>query len=151
MPIRLLLPLLSALLLTACASAPEQPVQPVAPKPVTVNKPAAVVEAPLPSHMRELRGSLRTPPAGSDVEMALLVVDERDRPVQLLASTHLNGNGAVLPFSLRFSPTSIPAGQRLELRGRVSQAGILTLRLPARPIQPDSNQTLGALQLVPAP
>lgn len=50
--------------------------------------------------------------------------------------------------ALEKRPVSV---ERLELRGRVSQAGILTLRLPARPIQPASNQALGALQLVPAP
>ena len=144
---RLLALLCLSSLLAACSSTPPAPALATTVKP----KPLMVAPEPLPNHMRELSGQLLGVPAAGEAELALLLVDSRDRPVQLLASTHLNGNGAVLPFSLRFSPTSIPAGQRLELRGRVSQAGILTLRLPARPIQPDSNQALGALQLVPAP
>lgn len=144
---RLLALLCLSSLLAACSSTPPAPALATTVKPKSV----LVAPEPLPNHLRELSGQLLGVPAAGEAELALLLVDSRDRPVQLLASTHLNGNGAVLPFSLRFSPTSIPAGQRLELRGRVSQAGILTLRLPARPIQPDSNQTLGALQLVPAP
>ena len=144
---RLLALLCLSSLLAACSSTPPAPALATTVKP----KPLMVAPEPLPNHMRELSGQLLGVPAAGEAELALLLVDSRDRPVQLLASTHLNGNGAVLPFSLRFSPTSIPAGHRLELRGRVSQAGILTLRLPARPIQPASNQALGALQLVPAP
>ena len=153
MPIRLLLPLLSALLLTACASAPKQPVQPVtpAPAPVAAAKPAAVIEAPLPSHMRELRGSLRTPPAGSDVEMALLVIDERDRPQQLLGSLTLAGNGQLLPFRLPFNPAYFPNGARVELRARISQSGRLILRLPPQRILQAQSQSLGELPLVSAP
>lgn len=144
---RLLALLCLSSLLAACSSTPPAPALATTAKP----QPVRVTPEQLPSHLRELSGQLLGVPAAGEAELALLLVDSRDRPVQLLASTHLNGNGAVLPFSLRFSPTSIPAGQRLELRGRVSQAGILTLRLPARPIQPASNQALGALQLVPAP
>ncbi len=146
---RLLALLCLSSLLAACSSTPPAPAlaTTVKPKP----KPALVAPEPLPNHLRELSGQLLGVPAAGEAELALLLVDSRDRPVQLLASSRLSGNGAALPFSLRFSPISIPAGQRLELRGRVSQAGILTLRLPARPIQPASNQALGALQLVPAP
>ena len=144
---RLLALLCLSSLLAACSSTPPAPALATTVKPKSV----LVAPEPLPNHLRELSGQLLGVPAAGEAELALLLVDSRDRPVQLLASTHLNGNGAVLPFSLRFSPTSIPAGQRLELRGRVSQAGILTFRLPARPIQPDSNQALGTLQLVPAP
>lgn len=151
MSIRLLLPLFSTLLLAACASAPEQPAQPVAPAPVAVAKPAVAVEAPLPSHMRELRGSLRTPPAGSEVEMALLVIDERDRPQQLLASLTLAGNGQLLPFRLPFNPAYFPSGARVELRARISQSGRLVLRLPPQRISQAQTQSLGELPLVSAP
>ncbi|QKE61936.1 YbaY family lipoprotein [Aquipseudomonas campi] len=143
----------SALLLAACASAPEKPAQPVAPAPapVAAAKPAAAVEAPLPSHMRELRGSLRTPPAGSEVEMALLVIDERDRPQQLLASLTLAGNGQLLPFRLPFNPEYFPSGARVELRARISQSGRLVLRLPPQRISQAQSQSLGELPLVSAP
>ena len=144
---RLLALLCLSSLLAACSSTPPAPALATTVKP----KPLMVAPEPLPNHLRELSGQLLGVPAAGEAELALLLVDSRDRPVQLLASSRLSGNGAALPFSLRFSPISIPAGQRLELRGRVSQVGILTLRLPARPIQPDSNQALGALQLVPAP
>ena len=144
---RLLALLCLSSLLAACSSTPPAPALATTAKP----QPVVVVPEPLPNHLRELSGQLLGVPAAGEAELALLLVDSRDRPVQLLASSRLSGNGAALPFSLRFSPISIPAGQRLELRGRVSQAGILTLRLPARPIQPASNQALGALQLVPAP
>lgn len=143
---RLLALLCLSSLLAACSSTPPAP----ALASVKAN-PVLLAPEPLPSHLRELSGQLLGVPAAGEAELALLLVDSRDRPVQLLASSRLSGNGAALPFSLRFSPLSIPAGQRLELRGRVSQAGILTLRLPARAIQPTSNQALGALQLVPAP
>lgn len=144
---RLLALLCLSSLLAACSSTPPAPALATTVKP----KPVLVASEPLPNHLRELSGQLLGVPAAGEAELALLLVDSRDRPVQLLASNRLSGNGAALPFSLRFSPISIPLGHRLELRGRVSQAGILTLRLPARPIQPASNQALGSLQLVPAP
>ncbi|CAD5108912.1 YbaY family lipoprotein [Zestomonas carbonaria] len=146
MPIRPLLACLAALLLAACASEPTPP--PNAPAPV---KPAIAAEPELPAHMRELRGSLRTPPAGSEVEMALLVVDERGRPQQLLASAQLQGDGQALPFRLAFNPDSFPAHARVELRARVSQSGRLILRLPPQRILQAQSQTLGELPLVNAP
>ncbi len=147
MPLRPLALLCLFSLLVACTSTPPAS----APATIVDAKPAPAAQQPLPNHLRELSGQLLGVPAASEAELALLLVDERGRPLQLLASSRLNGNGMALPFSLRFSPLSIPPGKRLELRGRVSQAGVLILRLPARAIQPDSNQTLGALQLVPAP
>ena len=144
---RLLALLCLSSLLAACSSTPPAPALATTVKP----KPLMGAPEPLPNHLRELSGQLLGVPAAGEAELALLLVDSRDRPVQLLASSHLSGNGAALPFSLRFSPISIPLGHRLELRGRVSQAGVLTLRLPARAIQPNSNQALGALQLVQAP
>jgi uncharacterized lipoprotein YbaY len=151
MSIRPLLVLCATLLLAACASAPEQPVPPPAATAVAEAKPAAVVEAPLPSHMRELRGSLRTPPAGSEVEMALLVIDERDRPQQLLGSLKLSGDGQLLPFRLPFNPAYFPSGARVELRARISQSGRLVLRLPPQRIGQAQSQNLGELPLVSAP
>lgn len=151
MSIRALLVLCATLLLAACASAPEKPVPPLAAGAVAEAKPAAAAEAPLPSHMRELRGSLRTPPAGSEVEMALLVIDERDRPQQLLGSLKLSGNGQLLPFRLPFNPAYFPGGARVELRARISQSGRLVLRLPPQRISQAQSQNLGELPLVSAP
>jgi len=151
MSIRLLLPLFSTLLLAACASEPAKPLPQVPAQPSSERAPGATPEAPLPEHMRELRGSLRTPPAGSEVEMALLVIDERDRPQQLLASLTLAGNGQSLPFRLPFNPAYFPNGARVELRARISQSGRLVLRLPPQRIHQAQSQSLGELPLVSAP
>lgn len=140
------------LLLAACASEPPKPIAPVAPaRPAPEAKPIAQVEQALPAHMRELRGSLLTPPAGSEVEVALLVVDERDRPQQLLGSLRLAGNGQALPFRLPFNPQYFPAGARVELRARISQSGRLILRLPPQRVLQADSRDFGALSLVSAP
>ncbi|WP_052081093.1 YbaY family lipoprotein [Pseudomonas sp. ML96] len=140
------------LLLAACASEPPKPVTPPAPaKPAAASTPAAPIEQELPAHMRELRGSLLTPPAGSEVEMALLVVDERDRPQQLLGSLKLAGNGQALPFRLPFNPQYFPVGARVELRARISQSGRLILRLPPQRVTQADSRDFGALALVSAP
>jgi uncharacterized lipoprotein YbaY len=151
MPHRLALACLF-LLLAACASEPPKPVTPPAPaKPAEANTPVAPIEQALPAHMRELRGSLLTPPAGSEVELALLVVDERDRPQQLLGSLQLAGTGRALPFRLRFDPQLFPGGARVELRARISQSGRLILRLPPQRILRADSRDFGALSLVSAP
>lgn len=140
------------LLLSACASEAPQPESPEAPaKPAAVSAPPIVVEQPLPAHMRELRGSLLTPPAGSEVEIALLVVDERDRPRQLLGSLKLAGDGQALPFRLPFNPEYFPSGARVELRARISQSGRLILRLPPRLVTLADSRDFGNLPLVKAP
>ena len=143
------------LLLAACAGEPSRPVTPPAPvQPKVALKPAAPVEQPLPAHLRELRelrGSLLTPPAGSEVELALLLVDERDRPQRLLASQALAGTGNALPFRLRFDPQQFPGGARIELRARISQSGRLILRLPPQRVLQADSRDFGALPLVSAP
>ncbi|WP_375741269.1 YbaY family lipoprotein [Pseudomonas boanensis] len=137
------IPLFLAGLLAACSSEPPAPAKPVAPSPK--------VEAATPAHLRELSGVLQQPPAGSEVELALLQVDGRDRPLRLLGSQLLNGNGGPLPFRLLFNPETFPRGERVELRARVSQSGRLIQRLnPLLITQPES-RALGTLQLVPAP
>lgn len=151
MPRRPLLACLS-LLLAACAGEAPRPVTPPAPaKPEVAITPAAPIAQPLPAHLRELRGSLLTPPAGSDVELALLVVDERDRPQRLLASQTLAGTGHTLPFRLRFDPQQFPGGARIELRARISQSGRLILRLPPQRVLQADSRDFGALPLVSAP
>lgn len=140
------------LLLAACAGEPSRHVTPPAPvKPTVALKPTAPVEQPLPAHLRELRGSLLTPPAGSEVELALLLVDERDRPQRLLASQALAGTGNALAFRLRFDPQQFPGGARLELRARISQSGRLILRLPPQRVLQADSRDFGALPLVSAP
>ena len=55
------------LLLAACAGEAPKPVTaPTPAKPEVAIKPAVPIEQPLPAHLRELRGCLLTPPAGSD-------------------------------------------------------------------------------------
>ncbi|MDB6144958.1 MAG: putative lipoprotein [Pseudomonas sp.] len=142
-------------LLAACSSeAPKKPavVKPVVQQPAA---PAAVkapeVLGPLPAFQRELSGQLLGVPAGAQVELALLVIDDRNRPQRLLASSTMTGTNQPLPFQLRFNPDSFPAGARVELRGRASQSGQLILHLPSQRIVAADTQALGALQFVTAP
>lgn len=140
------------LLLAACASEAPQPAAPATPaNPAPATTPVIAAEPSLPAHMRELRGSLLTPPAGSEVELALLVVDERDRPQRLLGNLRLEGTGQALPFRLPFNPQYFPTGARVELRARISQSGRLILRLPPRLITQADSRDFGALPLVSAP
>ena len=134
-------------LLAACASeAPAPtPVQPAA-----ASKPAAA-PAPLPANLRELTGNLTNVPAGASVELALLVIDDRARPLQLLGNITLQGNGQVLPFHLPFNPDSFPANARVELHGRVSQSAQLILRLDPVRITSATTQTVGDLRFDAAP
>lgn len=138
-----------SLLLAACSSQPEEEPPQVPSAPSELKAGAAL--QPLQAGQRELRGSLLGAPANSEVELALLVVDERGRPRGELGNLHLSGNGQALPFSLRFEPQPFTPGLRVELRGRASQSGRLILRLPPRTVSGTDSQTLGTLQLVPAP
>lgn len=149
MSFRALVMLSFASLLVACSSHTPKPESTQSVTPDTES--AQPNLGPLPAYQRELSGSLLGVPAGAEVELALLVVDERSRPQQLLASSKLNGTNRPLPFQLRFNPESFPAGARVELRGRASQSGQLILHLPARRISAPTTQALGALQFVTAP
>ncbi|MGP0175049.1 YbaY family lipoprotein [Pseudomonas sp. NCHU5208] len=136
LPALILIPLLSA-----CSSVPE------APPAATVTPAPQTTPAPQPG----LRGQLLGVASGAEVELALLAVDLRGRPRQLLGQVRLRGDGEPLPFHLPITEDAPAGGQRLELRGRVSQSGRLVQRLPARTIAELSDQDLGALHLVPAP
>ncbi|MGV8921052.1 MAG: YbaY family lipoprotein [Pseudomonas sp.] len=136
-------------LLVSCSSKAPTPVV-VAP---TVQQPAAKgaeTPGPLPAFQREISGQLVGAPAGAMVELALLVIDDRSRPQQLLANITLTGTNQPLNFRLRFNPDSFPVGARVELRGRASQSGQLILHLPSRRIDQGVTQTVGALQFLPA-
>jgi len=141
-------------LLVACGSDAPKP-QPPTPGPAseTAQKKArqSTELGPLPAYQRELSGTLQGVPQGAEVELALLVIDEKDRPQQLLASSSLIGTNQLLPFHLRFNPESFPAGARVELRGRASQSGQLILHLPSQLITQPTTQALGQLQFVKAP
>ncbi|KTC38582.1 MAG: hypothetical protein ACN6QY_04140 [Pseudomonas sp.] len=152
MPLRPLVLLSLVSLLVACSSDAPKPAASASSTPQTVQKPQEPVDlGPLPAYQRELSGSLNGVPGGADVELALLVVDERGRPQRLLASSNLTGTARVLPFRLRFAPEAFPAGARVELRGRASQSGQLILHLPAQRIDQPITQALGQLQFVKAP
>ncbi|WP_166363189.1 YbaY family lipoprotein [Pseudomonas akapageensis] len=149
MSFRALVMLSFASLLVACSSDTPKPES-------TQTEPPATARAqpnlgPLPAYQRELSGSLLGVPAGAEVELALLVIDERSRPQRLIASSKLNGTNQPLPFQLRFNPESFPAGARVELRGRASQSGQLILHLPSRRISQPTTQVLGPLQFEKAP
>lgn len=136
-------------LLSGCSSTPAEP---PAKLPVSPQQPApvrALIEQPV--ERFQLSGALLTPPAGSVVELALLLVDPKGRPKGLLGSTTLTGTGQSLPFTLGFSRDQLPADLSAQLRVRVSLSGQLTQRLPGKPIATLHSQNLGALQLVSAP
>jgi uncharacterized lipoprotein YbaY len=146
---RLLAPFTLPALLAACAGEPA-----VSPRPASTPAPAATIAAapaPLPAYLRELSGSLLGAPSDSEVELALLMIDARGLPQGLLGNIQLTGSGAALPFRLPFNPEAFIPGTRVELRGRVNQAGRLILRLPPQPIRHNDSQRLGELRLVPAP
>jgi uncharacterized lipoprotein YbaY len=133
-------------LLSGCSSTPPEPPA-TAPLPAT---PAKVLSV-QPAERFQLSGALLTPPAGSVVELALLMVDPKGRPKGLLGSTTLSGTGQPLPFTLGFSRDQLPADLSAQLRVRVSLSGQLTQRLPGKPITTLQSQNLGNLQLVSAP
>jgi len=160
MSLRPLLMLSLFSLLVACGSdapktQPQSQPQPPTPGPAPQQAQKKAKESadlgPLPAYQRELSGTLQGIPTGAEVELALLVIDEKDRPQQLLASSSLIGTNQILPFRLRFNPDSFPAGARVELRGRASQSGQLILHLPAQRIDQPTTQALGQLQFVKAP
>ncbi|PYY79189.1 hypothetical protein DNK59_27620 [Pseudomonas sp. TKO26] len=152
MPLRPLVLLSLVSLLVACSSDAPKPAAPVSSSQQTVKKNQQPVElGPLPAYQRELSGTLEGVPAGADVELALLVIDERSRPQRLLASSNLSGTSQALPFRLRFAAEAFPAGARVELRGRASQSGQLILHLPAVRIDQPTTQALGPLQFIKAP
>jgi uncharacterized lipoprotein YbaY len=137
-------------LLAACSTAEApKPAAPAKPAPNAITLPEG--PGPLQPFQRELSGQLLGVPAGAEVELALLVIDDRNRPQKLLTSTKLMGNNQSLPFQLRFNPEAFPVGARVELRGRASKSGQLILHLPSVLITRPTTQALGQLQFAPAP
>lgn len=152
MPLRPLVLLSLVSLLVACGSNAPKPAAPAAPQQQLEKKSQAPADlGPLPAYQRELSGSLQGVPAGAEVELALLVIDERGRPQRLLASSNLIGTNQILPFRLRFNPDAFPVDARVELRGRVSQSGQLILHLPAQRISQPTTQALGQLHFFKTP
>lgn len=152
MSLRPLALLTLAALLAGCTSKPQSPPpQEPAPPPKMQQSVRAKEPGALPSYLRELTGRLHGAPANSEVELALLLVDDNERPRDLVAVAQLDGTGQPLPFNLRFAPRGDEPDVHLELRGRVSQSGRLIMRLPAQRIPTMDNQALGDLRLVPAP
>lgn len=150
MHLRVIAVLCCTALLAACGSDKPKIEQAPAQTPAKVAKKAQPL-GPLPAYQRELSGTLLNIPAGADVELALLVIDERDRPQQLLASSTLTGTGQDLPYQLRFNPEAFPAGARVELRGRASSSGQLIMHLPPVRIAQAQTQATGPLRFEKAP
>gem|GEM_PF-40099 len=140
-PLRPALPFALLAVLAGCSSPPSEPPTPA----------IELSAAPHSKLLNELSGSLLGAPVDSEVELALLEVDRRDQPDRLLSNVRLKGRGSELPFILQFNPDAFPPNQRVELRGRVTRAGQLIMRLPPRTIVSPASQALGPLQLVPAP
>jgi uncharacterized lipoprotein YbaY len=139
MPLRPLVLLSLFSLLVACgtdALKPQPPTPGPAPQQAQKKARESANLGPLPAYQRELSGTLQGVPADAEVELALLVIDDKDRPQQLLASSSLIGTNQVLPF---------------HLRGRASQSGQLILHLPSQVITLPTTQAMGQLQFVKAP
>ena len=149
MSLRTLVLLCLAGCLVACSSEPPKPVQTQVLAQPKTDAPKDL--GPLPAYQRELSGVLTGVPAGAEVELAMLIIDERGRPQGLMASSKIIGNSQPLPFKLRFNPEAFPAGARVELRGRASQSGQLILHLPSKIISQPATQAMGTLALVKAP
>ncbi|UCJ18368.1 YbaY family lipoprotein [Pseudomonas sp. MM211] len=144
MPLRPLALLSLAALLVACAGETPPPAAPPA-APAPQQEPAAT-----PTHLREITGTLLDVPAGADVELALMTINERGLPHKLLGNILLRGTGAPLPFRLQFNPENFDQGIRVELRGRVHQSGKLVLHMPSQLIREPQSQTLGEVRVTPA-
>lgn len=144
MPLRPLALLSLAALLVACAGEPPAPATPPA-APAAKPQPAAT-----PAHLRDLTGTLLDVPAGAEVELALLTINDRGLPFKLLGNIQLRGNGAALPFRLQFNPENFDQGIRVELRGRVHQSGKLVLHMPSQLIREPQSQALGEIRVTPA-
>ena len=148
---RALIVLCCAALLAACGSDKPKPVQAPATPPAKVAQKLPEALGPLPSYQRELSGSLMDIPRGAEVELALLVIDEKGRPQRLLANSTLTGTGQPIPYQLRFNPEAFPANARVELRGRASQSGQLILHMASLRITQAQTQATGPLRFEKAP
>ncbi len=148
--------LLAVLLLAACSSDKPKP----APTP-QASRSVTMVEPVLPAHLRELSGTLSSIqgslPRGSEVQMALLVIDERDRPQRLLASETVLATGELMPFRLPFNPESFPpagGALRVELHAGdpVRPVGLAPASVADRPADhPVPRRTAPGTRAVTAP
>ncbi|MEX6503469.1 hypothetical protein [Pseudomonas zhanjiangensis] len=145
MLLRSLAPLALVGLLSACGGQAPTPPAPSA-EPAPVAPPAAEVK---PADWHALSGLLHGAPEGAEVELALLVIDERGLPRDMLGILQFHGNGEPQAFQLIFNPRDFARGIRVELRGRAHLAGRLILRLPPLTIPHAADQNVGELRLVP--
>lgn len=106
--LKLMIWLSSSLLLTAClSSGTKQANESYVPK------------------QASLEGIILNTPDKANVELALLALDEQNRPKELLAVERYKGNGNTLSFHLNFDINKARQFKAVELRGRVSQTGKL--------------------------
>lgn len=106
--LKLMIWLISSLLLTACLySGTKQTRETYSPKPVS------------------LEGIVLNVPNKANIELALLALDEQNRPTELLAVERYKSNGNPVSFQLGFDMSKARQFKAVELRGRVSQAGKL--------------------------
>jgi len=72
-----------------------------------------------------LEGIVLNVPNNANLELALLALDEQNKPQELLAVERYKGNGKVQSVQLTFDINKAKQLKAVELRGRVSQAGVL--------------------------
>lgn len=72
-----------------------------------------------------VEGIVLNVPDKASLELALLALDEQNRPRELLAVERFKGTGGILSFNLPFDINKAKQFKSIELRGRVSYAGKL--------------------------
>lgn len=72
-----------------------------------------------------LEGIVINIPDKANLELALLALDEQNRPRELLAVERYKATGNTFSFSLSFDLNKAKQFKSIELRGRVSQTGSL--------------------------
>ena len=132
--------------LTGCAQksdpAPEKTTRIVTPTPATEDT----------SKHHSINGYIIGAPAGSDIELALLEIDHRQRPSdRLLSSVTLKAKAQQTPFHLTFNPESFAQLNAVELHGRVTQGGQLVMTIPRQTIPTADSQHIGAINATSRP
>lgn len=71
--------------------------------------------------LTDMNGLVLNVPKGAELELALLALDEKNSPKELLAVERFQGKGDTLSFQLNFDINRVKQFKAVELRGRVSQ------------------------------
>lgn len=99
-----------------------------------------------------INGYIIGAPEGSEIELALLEIDHRQRPSdRLLSSVTLQAKAQRTPFHLTFNPEFFTQMNAVELHGRVTQAGQLVMTIPRQAIPNAETQHIGEIHAANRP